>query len=29
MEFEHYQEAPRGVADEVVAKINGKKAEKV
>jgi elongation factor G len=29
MEFDHYQEAPRGVADEVVAKIKGKKAEKV
>jgi elongation factor G len=29
MEFSHYTEAPRGVADEVVAKIKGKKAEKV
>jgi len=29
MEFSHYMEAPRGVADEVVAKIKGKKAEKV
>lgn len=29
MEFDHYQEAPKGVADEVVAKIKGKKAEKV
>ena len=29
MEFSHYAEAPRNVADEVVAKIKGKKAEKV
>jgi elongation factor G len=29
MEFSHYMEAPRGVADDVVAKIKGKKAEKV
>lgn len=29
MEFSHYNEAPRGVADEVVAKVKGKKAEKV
>jgi elongation factor G len=29
MEFSHYAEAPRNVADEVVAKANGKKAIKV
>jgi elongation factor G len=29
MEFSHYAEAPRNVADEVVAKEKGKKAEKV
>ncbi len=29
MEFSHYTEAPRGVADEVIAKVKGKKAEKV
>ena len=29
MEFSHYQEAPRNIAEEVIAKANGKKAEKV
>ncbi len=29
MEFSHYADAPRNVADEVIAKANGKKAEKV
>ncbi|MEW6468211.1 MAG: elongation factor G [Bacteroidota bacterium] len=29
MEFSHYAEAPRNIADEVIAKANGKKAEKV
>lgn len=29
MEFSHYAEAPRNVADEVIAKAKGKKAEKV
>jgi elongation factor G len=29
MEFSHYADAPRNIADEVIAKANGKKAEKV
>lgn len=29
MEFSHYADAPRNVAEEVIAKANGKKAEKV
>lgn len=29
MEFSHYQEAPKNIAEEVIAKANGKKAEKV
>ncbi|MCC7301657.1 MAG: elongation factor G [Bacteroidia bacterium] len=29
MEFSHYQEAPRNISEEVIAKANGKKAEKV
>jgi elongation factor G len=29
MEFSHFAEAPRGIADEVIAKVKGKKAEKV
>jgi elongation factor G len=29
MEFSHYQEAPRNVSEEVIAKVKGKKAEKV
>lgn len=29
MEFSHYAEAPRNIADDVIAKSNGKKAEKV
>jgi elongation factor G len=29
MEFDHYAEAPRNVADDVIAKAKGKKAEKV
>jgi elongation factor G len=29
MEFDHYQETPRAIADEVIAKAKGKKAEKV
>lgn len=29
MEFSHYSEAPRNIADDVIAKSNGKKAEKV
>jgi elongation factor G len=29
MEFSHYADAPRNVADDVIAKANGKKAEKV
>jgi elongation factor G len=29
MEFSHYAEAPRNIAEEVIAKANGKKAEKV
>ncbi len=29
MEFSHYHEAPRNVSEEVVAKVNGKKAAKV
>ena len=29
MEFSHYAETPRNIADEVVAKAKGKKAEKV
>jgi elongation factor G len=27
MEFSHYQEAPRNIADEVIAKAKGKKIE--
>ncbi|MCK6638720.1 MAG: elongation factor G [Bacteroidia bacterium] len=29
MEFSHYADAPKNIADEVIAKANGKKAEKV
>ncbi len=29
MEFSHYTDAPKGIADEVVAKVKGNKAEKV
>ena len=29
MEFSHFSETPRGIADEVIAKVKGKKAEKV
>ena len=29
MEFSHFAETPRGIADEVIAKVKGKKAEKV
>ena len=29
MEFSHYAETPRNIADEVIAKVKGKKAEKV
>jgi elongation factor G len=29
MEFDHYAEAPRGIAEEVIAKAKGKAAEKV
>jgi elongation factor G len=29
MEFSHYAETPKNITDEVVAKVNGKKAEKV
>jgi hypothetical protein len=29
MEFSHYSEVPRAISDEVVAKVKGKKAEKV
>jgi elongation factor G len=29
MEFSHYADAPRNIADDVIAKANGKKAEKV
>jgi elongation factor G len=29
MEFSHYAEAPRNIADEVIAKAKGKKAQEV
>jgi elongation factor G len=29
MEFSHFNETPKGMTDEVVAKVKGKKAEKV